>query len=389
MSALFENYKRADVTFVEGQGVTLYDSSGKAYLDFLSGIAVNSLGHSHPRLVAALQAQVGKLLHVSNLYTIEQQEQAARRLTELCGFEKAFFCNSGAEANEALIKMARRYAHKMGLPPVIVVANNSFHGRTMATLSATGNPRYQENFQPLLEGFCFVDFNDQRQALDALEHACAVLLEPVQGEGGVVPADPAYLQAVQNACRLSGKLFMLDEVQTGIGRTGAWLAAQRYGVQPDAVALAKGLGGGVPVGAVLASRALAELLPPGSHGTTFGGNLLAMTAVLTVLETIEAENLLGHVRQTGDYLREQLLELPGAKEVRGMGLLLAVELDVEAAAVAESCLREGLLVNAVRPTALRLAPPLIVTRNDIDRAITHLEDAICRQTTNAAAVSGP
>lgn len=389
MSALFGNYKRAEVAFEHGQGVTLYDGSGKAYLDFLSGIAVTSLGHSHPRLVAALQEQVGKLLHVSNLYTIPRQEQAARKLTEVCGFDQAFFCNSGAEANEALIKIARRYAHQQGLPPVIVVANNSFHGRTMATLSATGNPKYQENFQPLLEGFRFVDFNDTRQALDALEDACAILLEPVQGEGGVVPADPAYLQAVENACRFSGKLFLLDEVQTGIGRTGEWLAAHRYGVKPDAVALAKGLGGGVPVGAVLASEALAALLPPGAHGTTFGGNLLASTAVLTVLETIEEEGLLAHAREMGEVLREELLTLPGAREVRGMGLLLAVELDVEAGPVAEACLRAGLLVNAVRPTALRLAPPLIVTRGDIERAITHLEDAICRQTTSAAAASGP
>lgn len=389
MSSLFANYKRAAVAFDHGKGVTLYDESGKEYLDFLSGIAVSSLGHAHPKLTAALQEQVGKLLHVSNLYTIPRQEAAARKLTEVCGFDKAFFCNSGAEANEALIKMARRYAHANGLPPVIVVANNSFHGRTLATVSATGNTKYQENFHPLVEGFRFVDFNDTRATLDALENACAVLLEPVQGEGGVVPADPAYLQAVEQACRFQKKLFFLDEVQTGIGRTGEWLAAQLYKVKPDAVALAKGLGGGVPVGAVLASDALAALLPPGSHGTTFGGNLLASTAALTVLETIEEEGLLDNAKRMGEYLREQLLGLPGAKEVRGMGLLQAVELDVDAAAVAETCLQSGLLINAVRPTALRLAPPLVVSKGDIDRAITHLEDAICRQTTSAAAASAP
>lgn len=378
MSWLFANYKRAEVAFESGSGVTLYDTNGKAYLDFLSGIAVSSLGHSHPRLVAALTEQVGKLLHVSNLYTIPAQEAAGQKLCQVCGFDKAFFCNSGAEANEALIKIARRYAHQEGLPPVMVVAHNSFHGRTMATLSATGNLKYQENFQPLLEGFRFVDFNDTAQALEALEGACAILLEPVQGEGGVVPADPAYLKALEEACRNSKKLFFLDEVQTGIGRSGQWLAAHHYGVKPDAVALAKGLGGGVPVGAVLASDALAALLPPGAHGTTFGGNLLASTAALTVLETIEAEELLVHVRDMGAYLRERLMTLPGAKEVRGLGLLLAVELESEAGPVAEACLKSGLLINAVRPTALRLAPPLVVNRDDIDRAISHLEDAIRR-----------
>lgn len=389
MSKLFANYKRASVAFTHGSGVKLYDTEGKEYLDFLSGIAVSSLGHAHPRLVEALTQQAAKLLHVSNLYTIPEQEAAAAKLTELCGFEKAFFCNSGAEANEALLKLARRYAHKNGLPPVLVVAHNSFHGRTLATVSATGNPKYQENFEPLLEGFRFVDFNDARQTLDALEGACGVLLEPVQGEGGVVPADPGYLAAVANACRLSGKLFMLDEVQTGIGRCGEWLAAQAYGVKPDAVSLAKGLGGGVPVGAVLASSRLAELLPPGSHGTTFGGNLLASSAVLAVLEVIESEGLLSQVRRNGEYLQEQLLAVPGVKQVRGLGLLLAAELEQEAAPVAERCLGAGLLLNAVRPTAVRLAPPLVVSRSEIDQAVMILEEALCQPTESAAAVSGP
>lgn len=388
MSKLFANYKRAEVAFTHGSGVKLYDTEGKEYLDFLSGIAVSSLGHAHPRMVSALTEQVSKLLHVSNLYTIPEQESAAAKLTEVCGFEKAFFCNSGAEANEALIKIARRYAHKNGLPPVLVVANNSFHGRTMATLSATGNPKYQENFQPLVEGFRFVDFNDQRQALDALEGACGILIEPVQGEGGVVPADPEYLAAIANACRVSGKLFLLDEVQTGIGRTGEWLAAHAYGVKPDAVALAKGIGGGVPVGAVVTSQVLSELLPPGSHGTTYGGNLLASRAILAVLETIEQERLLDKVKQTGQYLSEQLLAVPGVQSVRGLGLLLAVELEEEAGPVAERCMAAGLLLNAVRPTALRLAPPLVVTKAEVDAAISILEEALC-QTTNAPAANAP
>ena len=388
MSKLFANYKRAEVAFTHGSGVKLYDTEGKEYLDFLSGIAVSSLGHAHPRMVSALAEQVAKLLHVSNLYTIPEQEAAAAKLTEVCGFEKAFFCNSGAEANEALIKMARRYAHQNGLPPVLVVAHNSFHGRTMATLSATGNPKYQENFQPLVEGFRFVDFNDQRQALDALEGACGILIEPVQGEGGVVPADPEYLAAIANACRVSGKLFLLDEVQTGIGRTGEWLAAHAYGVKPDAVALAKGIGGGVPVGAVLTSQALSELLPPGSHGTTYGGTLLASRATLTVLETIEDERLLDKVKETGRYLSEQLLAVPGVKSVRGLGLLLAVELEEEAGPVAERCMAAGLLLNAVRPTALRLAPPLVVTKAEVDAAISILEEALC-QTTSVPVANAP
>ncbi len=388
MSKLFANYKRAEVAFTHGSGVKLYDTTGKEYLDFLSGIAVSSLGHAHPRMVSALTDQVAKLLHVSNLYTIPEQEAAAAKLTEVCGFEKAFFCNSGAEANEALIKLARRYAHQNGLPPVLVVAHNSFHGRTMATLSATGNPKYQENFQPLVEGFRFVDFNDQRQALDALEGACGILIEPVQGEGGVVPADPEYLAAIANACRVSGKLFLLDEVQTGIGRTGEWLAAHAYGVKPDAVALAKGIGGGVPVGAVLTSQALSELLPPGSHGTTYGGNLLASRATLTVLETIEDERLLDKVKETGRYLSEQLLAVPGVKSVRGLGLLLAVELEEEAGPVAERCMAAGLLLNAVRPTALRLAPPLVVTKAEVDAAISILEEALC-QTTSVPVANAP
>lgn len=387
MTALFENYRRAPVTLERGQGSTLFDHQGKAYLDFLSGIAVSSLGHCHPRMVAALQEQVAKVLHVSNLYTIPVQEQAARKLTELCGYQKAFFCNSGAEANEALLKMARRYAHQHGLPPVVVVAENSFHGRTLGTLSATGNPKYQENFHPLLEGFRFVPFHDTRATLDALEGACAVLLEPVQGEGGVIPAHPDHLRAVESACRSTGKLFLLDEVQTGIGRTGRWLAAEHYGVRADAVALAKGLGGGVPVGAVLASAELAALLPPGSHGTTYGGNPLAATAVLTVLEVIEEEGLLQQVERNGALLRELLLDVAGVTEVRGLGLLIAAELDRDAAEVSQACLEAGLLVNAVRPTSLRFAPPLVVQPEEITRAVNCLEDVLCRTKTSDSAAS--
>lgn len=382
---LFANYKRADVCFERGEGVWLYDTTGQRYLDFLGGIAVSSLGHAHPALVKAIQEQAGKLLHVSNLYRIPEQEAAGWTLAQLCRMDRVFFCNSGAEANECLLKMARRYAAQKGLPADVVVFENSFHGRTLATTSATGNPKYQEGYQPLLPGFRFAPYNDLPAALAALEHGCAVLLEPIQGEGGVVPADPAFLWELQSACRAAGKLLLLDEVQTGVGRTGEWLAAHHYGLEPDAVAVAKGLGGGVPVGAALAREKLASLITPGSHGTTFGGNPLAMAAVLAVLENVDLER----VRVVGAYLKERLECIPGVREVRGHGLLLGVELEVPAGPVADACLSAGLLVNAVRPNTLRLAPPLILTRQEVDHGMKIIKDCLCPQTTSAAVANAP
>lgn len=371
MSNLFANYKRASVKFQSGSGCFLYDEGGKEYLDFLSGIAVCNLGHSHPKLVAALNAQVSRLLHVSNLYEIPEQEEAARKLVELCGLnlDRVFFCNSGAEANECLIKMARKYAHAKGLSPQLVVAKNGFHGRTLATVSATGTPKYHEGFAPLVPGFKFVDYNNLDQALDALESSCGILLEPVQGEGGVIPADREYLQKLEQTCRKQGKLFLLDEVQTGIGRTGYWLAAHHYNVNPDALSLAKGLGSGIPVGAVMARKELSELMTPGSHGTTFGGNPLAATAVATVLNTIQEEGLLEHVSIVGETLQESLRALPGVKSVRGLGLMAAAITERSAAEIAEEAFQMGLLVNAVRPNALRLTPPLVVQEHHIKRAV--------------------
>lgn len=376
MSKLFANYNRLPVAFTRGSGCVLYDTNGKEYLDFLSGIAVNSLGHSHPKMVQALQEQVGNLLHVSNLYEIPEQEKAAEKLVELCGLERVFFCNSGAEANECLIKMARKYAHQHGLPPTLTVAVNGFHGRTLATVSATGTPKYQEGFAPLVSGFQFVDFNSLEQTLAALEQSCGVLLEPIQGEGGVIPADQDYLKAVHRACRESGKLFLLDEVQTGIGRTGHWLACHHYEVTPDAVSLAKGLGAGIPVGAVLATEELAAQMVPGSHGTTFGGNPLATRAVTTVLETMQSECLLQNAVEMGDYFRNLLSVLSGVKEVRGLGLMLAAVTEKPAKELAQSCLDRGLLVNAVRDHALRFAPPLVVDREHIDKAISILREVL-------------
>ena len=372
MSKLFANYNRLNVAFESGSGCQLTDTKGATYLDFLSGIAVTSLGHSHPKLVEALTDQIRHLLHVSNLYEIPQQEAAAEKLVEFCGLDKVFFCNSGAEANECLIKMARKYAHSKGLPPTLTVTHNGFHGRTMATVSATGTPKYQEGFQPLVEGFRFVDFNDIEQALEALKHSCGVLLEPVQGEGGVIPAEPEYLQRLEKECRKQGKLFLLDEVQTGIGRTGHWLAAHHYKVTPHAVSLAKGLGAGIPVGAVLATEELSALMGPGSHGTTFGGNPLAARAVTTVLETIESEGLLENARDMGDYFRSQLSGLEGVSSVRGLGLMLATVTEKPARDLAAQCLEKGLLINAVRDNVLRFCPPLVVRREEIDRAVAIL-----------------
>ncbi len=380
---LFQTYRRAPVAFARGQGVRLWDLDGREYLDFVAGIAVVSLGHGHPALVRALQEQASRYLHVSNLYHIPEQARAARLLAERSGLPRVFFCNSGAEANEAAIKLARKWGRQRKGPDAyeIVVAHNSFHGRTLATLAATGNPRYQQGFEPLPEGFRFVPYNDLQAAEEAVgPRTCAVLMEPVQGEGGVVPADPGYLRGLQDLCRRRGVLFLLDEVQTGVGRTGAWFAFQRYGLSPDVVTLAKGLGGGVPVGAVLAQEEAARVFAPGDHGSTFGGNPLACGAVCAVLETLAAEGLVEHADRVGAHLLGRLRELAGrhplVADVRGVGLLVAADLKVEASAVVDACRQRGLLVNAVRPQTLRLCPPLVVSEEEVDRAVHILEEAL-------------
>ncbi len=388
-NSLFDNYRRQPVAFVEGRGATLWDDQGREYLDFLGGIAVSSLGHTHPRLTASLHQQLDRLLHVSNLYRIPEQERAAELLAEVCGLPKVFFCNSGTEANEAILKMARSYAQDHGLPPKLLVAENGFHGRTFGALSATGTPSYRQGFGEMLPGFEFVPYNDLPKALLALEECAGVLLEPVQGEGGVLPAESDFLLGLAAACRQQGKLFLLDEVQTGIGRTGSWLAAHQYGVTPDAVSLAKGLGGGIPVGAVLATEKLSSQLGPGRHGTTFGGNPLAATAVLAVLESIEEEGLLEKIRDSGRYLKQRLEELPGVTQVRGMGLMLGAETELPAAEVAQRCLESGLLLNAVRPHTVRLLPPYVVSRQEIDRATGILGEALCPQSVKENVASVP
>jgi acetylornithine aminotransferase/acetylornithine/N-succinyldiaminopimelate aminotransferase len=375
---LFQNYVRAPLAFTHGRGTRLYDAAGREYLDFIGGIATSCLGHAHPRLVRAIADQAGRYLHVSNLFRIPEQERAARLLVEASrataqgrtlGLDRVFFCNSGTEANEAAIKIARKRGSSNGRHEIIVT-HKSFHGRTLGSLAATGNPRYHQGFGPLPPGFVFVDYNDLGAARAAVnEKTCAVLVEPILGESGIIPADPEYLRGLESLCRERDLLLLLDEVQTGIGRTGSMFAFHHYGVQPDVVTLAKALGGGVAVGAVVAREETALLLVPGDHGSTFGGNALATAAAAAVLETIQDEGLVENARVMGERLRAGLASIDGVTEARGLGLLVAAEISTEAGPVASRALENGLLVNAVRPTTIRMAPALIVTAEDVDRAV--------------------
>ncbi|MDQ7840740.1 MAG: acetylornithine transaminase [bacterium] len=370
---LMTTYRRAPVAFSHGEGVWLVDLEGRRYLDFIGGIAVSALGHAHPALVAAIQAQAARMLHVSNLYHIAEQAHLAQWLVEHSACDRAFFCNSGAEANEAAIKLSRKWGKRDGANRYeIIVAHQSFHGRTMATLAATMQPKYQEPFSPLPPGFVPVPFNDLEAARAAVtERTCAVLLEPIQGESGIQPATLEYLTGVRGLCDERGLLLMLDEVQTGIGRTGTLFAYEQYGIVPDVLTLAKGLGGGFPIGAMLA-RESAAAFSPGDHGSTFGGNPLACAAALAVLEVISGERLAERAVAMGAVLAAGLRALVAggrAKAVRGRGLLLALELNGEAAPVVDACRQAGLLVNAVAPTALRFAPPLVVQQPEIEQAL--------------------
>jgi acetylornithine aminotransferase/acetylornithine/N-succinyldiaminopimelate aminotransferase len=371
---LFQNYVRAPLAFTHGRGARLYDAAGREYLDFIGGIATSCLGHAHPKLVAAIADQAGRYIHVSNLFRIPEQERAASLLIEASrhgslGLDRVFFCNSGTEANEAAIKIARKRGSASGRHEIIVT-HKSFHGRTLGSLAATGNPRYHQGFGPLPPGFVFVEYNDLAAARAAVnDKTCAILVEPILGESGVIPADPAYLRGLEALCRERDLLFLLDEVQTGVGRTGSMFAFHHYAVQPDVVTLAKALGGGVAVGAVLAREEIALLLVPGDHGSTFGGNALATAAVAAVLETIQDDGLLENARAMGERLRAGLASIDGVTEARGLGLLVAAEIAAEAGPVAARALENGLLVNAVRPTSIRMAPPLIVTAAEIDRGV--------------------
>ena len=366
---LMQTGRRLPVTFVRGEGCLLYDEEGREYLDLVAGIAVNVLGHAHPDIARALAGQAKTLIHASNLYFTRPQVELARRLVELSFPSRVFLCNSGAEANEAAIKIARKWGAKNRDGAFeVITAVGSFHGRTLATVTAGGQHKYSDPFKPLPEGFVHVAYND----LDAIkaatsESTVAVMLEPVMGEIGIIPAAKGYLAGVRKWCDEKGLLLILDEVQTGIGRTGKWFAYQHHGLAPDVMTLAKGLGGGVPIGACLASPK-ADVFEPGDHGSTFGGNPLSCTVALSVLAVIERDGLVGHAAEMGELLNGVLQGL-GAKEVRGLGLMQAAEFaEPHAKAFQQSCLDAGLIINAVDENSIRLVPPLIITAAEIDRA---------------------
>lgn len=381
---LMPTYGRLPVAFERGEGCWLWDTDGRRYLDGLTGIAVCGLGHSHPRIVAALQDQVAKLLHTSNLYRIPLQEQLAEQLCQVAGMERAFFCNSGAEANEAAIKLARLHAHRQdNADPVILTTERSFHGRTMATLSATGNPKIREGYAPLLPGFRHVPYNDLQaieQVADEDERVAAVLVEPVQGEGGVTPGAAEYLQGLRRICDERGWLLMVDEVQTGIGRTGRWFGYQHAEIEPDVVSLAKGLGSGVPIGACLARGTAAEVFGPGSHGSTFGGNPLASRAALTTLQVIQQSNLVERAEQLGRHLRQRfeqgLMDVPALQGVRGQGLMLGIVLDRPCGELVGRALERGLLINVTADCVVRLLPALVMTDGEADQLADGVIDLI-------------
>ena len=373
-------YNRIPITLERGQGAWLWDSEGKRYLDAISGVAVCALGHAHPAVTQAICQQAGKLVHTSNLYRIALQETLGTRLTGLAGMDKVFFCNSGAEANETALKLARLYGHNKGVTvPTVVVAENSFHGRTLATLTATGNRRVQAGFEPLVQGFIRVPYNDVQALRTVAENntnVVAVLLEPVQGEGGVrIPADD-YLPQVRRLCDNMGWLLMLDEVQTGMGRTGRWFGYQHGDAVPDVMTLAKALGNGVPIGACLARGAAAETFKPGQHASTFGGNPLACSAALSVLDTIEGDALISRAAETGAYLldglRGALTDMPHVTAIRGKGMILGIELTKPCAELVGRAVERGLLINVTAERVIRLLPPLILTRDEADQIIKTL-----------------
>ncbi|HUW28778.1 MAG TPA: aspartate aminotransferase family protein [Sulfuriferula sp.] len=368
MSYLMNTYARQPVAFVRGEGVWLWDEAGNKYLDALAGVAVNGLGHAHPKLAAALCEQARTLIHTSNIYEIRRQEQLAERLCQLSGMDKAFFCNSGCEANEAAIKLARLYGHHQGITmPTIIVMEKAFHGRTMATLTATGSRKVQAGFEPLLTGFARVPYNDVEAVRQVAEHnhdVVAILVEPIQGEGGIKIPDAEYLLALRRICDDKGWLLMLDEVQTGIGRTGTWFGFQHANLLPDVMALAKGLGSGVPIGACLARGAAAEAFQPGNHGSTFGGNPLACTAGLVTLQTLEDEGLLANATRIGGEivagLKRELEGVTGIKQIRGLGMMIGIELDRPCGELVKLALAQHLLINVTADNVVRLVPPLVM-----------------------------
>lgn len=378
--AIFKTYARQGKPFVKGDGTLLTDEDGKTYIDFLAGIAVCNLGHCHPAVTQAIERQARTLVHVSNLFYTMPQADLAAMLVEKSFADRIFFANSGAEANEAAIKLARRYFQCRGEKNRfrIITMEQSFHGRTMATLTATGQDKIKKGFYPLLEGFTHVPFNDINALKNALdETVCAVMLEPIQGEGGVIPADPVYLNQVRALCTETNTLLIFDEIQTGMGRCGTLFAHELYGVTPDIMTLAKALANGVPMGAMLATQEAATGFDIGSHATTFGGTPLAAAAALAVLTLIIDPGFLDSVKEKGDYFREKLLELkekhPRIQEIRGKGLLVGMEIDQDAGVFVENCFKKGFIINGIQDKVLRFAPPLIVEKREIDALVAVLD----------------
>lgn len=384
---LMHTYARQPISIARGRGTKVYDLEGREYVDFVGGIAVNLLGHGHPDLVTAIQRQAAQLIHTSNLYYTEPQVKLAQTLVDHSFADKVFFCNSGAEANEAAIKLARRYSFEKYGPGrhEIVTMTNSFHGRTLATLTATGQEKVQKGYDPLMPGFRYVPLNDLQEVERALgEKTAAVMLEPVQGEGGVHVADRSYLKSLREMCLAKDVVLIFDEVQTGMGRTGTLFAYEQLGVAPDIMTLAKALGGGVPIGACLATDAVASSFGPGSHASTFGGNPLACAAALAVFRVLLEGRVLDHARRMGDSLAKGLAECKDrhrvVREVRGIGLLQGLELDIDAKAVVADCLARGILINATSDRVLRFVPPLIITQREIDRLVETLSQIFNKRT---------
>lgn len=377
---VMHTYGRVPIALSHGLGSRVWDVDGKSYLDALGGIAVNTLGHNHPKLVPALQDQISKLIHSSNYYFCPNAERLAAMLVERSGLTNVFFCSTGLEANEAALKLARKYGHDKGIErPEIVVYEKAFHGRSIATLSATGNPKVQAGFGPLVEGFIRVRVNDVeslKMATEGNKNVCAVFFEAIQGEGGVNPFHMDYLKQVRQLCDERDWLLMIDEVQCGMGRTGKWFAHQWAGIVPDVMPLAKGLGSGVPIGAVVAGPKAANIFSPGNHGTTFGGNPLAMRAGVETIRIMEEEGILANAASVGarlqNALKRELAGLPGVKEIRGSGLMIGVELDKPCGALVNQCAEKGLLISVTADTVIRMVPPLILTTAEADEIVAIL-----------------
>lgn len=377
---IVRNYGRYPIVAARGKGCRLWDADGREYLDFLAGIAVNNLGHCHPRVVEALRKQAGEMIHCSNLYHIPRQIELAELLCENSFADKAFFCNSGAEANEAAIKLARKYSREKYGPErfEIITASESFHGRTMATLSATGQEKIQRFFDPLLHGFTHIPYNDAEALEKAItSRTCAVMLEPIQGESGVNVPSPDYFREIRRICDKNSVLLIFDEVQAGMGRTGRLFAYEHFGVEPDIMTLAKALAGGAPIGAMLTRDEFAAAFTPGSHGSTFGGNPLVTAAAVAAVRTITEEGFLGRVLEMGEYLRGRLGEFKGrypfVTEVRGIGLMVGMGLSIPGADIIRKGHERGLLLNCTHDTVLRFVPPLVVTREEIDEMMMILD----------------